>query len=303
LALIVDGLFYRLGQGLSDIGTTPELTDVSEEDLEKIGQSPDATPGPNPEDQDAAEERNRIFQRKGKALGRRLKALVHQTSEEGTGPITRIQQAAAVFSVLRHFGRLEERDQTGESDFLDLDDLVNLWSDLIEDLLPSPGGLLWRSYAGNDDAPFEEASVLLGLLLWVAYTTGIDLHTAIRGLEEEEDPEPYLILEAQLACLMDVAARDEDALHLAKATSDEPQYQRWLEANLVKAHHALTPSQPHGPQATRSQGLRAGDFVLCQQPSGPRPAIVLKPLGIKCRLWAVGFDEPKEFLVDRLVRI
>ena len=272
LAVVLDLLIHRLGQGLHDESTPTAPPEVEEKDLELV--EPEAPPpgGPPPEPVDS-EALLRACHRKVKKLLTRMCERLERLDGSAEAAASAVAQLAAVVGVVRWLRRSDATFSwlpKGESVVPEEARNQFFWdvAGHFANTAASPIAIA-RSELG--DGPWQEASLLLALLGWHGWECEIDRRTLKAHPDEEEQWDFGWV--SRLAWVMREVVLDEGALVILRDTmgtvrrwrSDPHDWQRehlaWAEAL------ALLESDPKGAPTSGRSVLR-GDFVRLDMLNG-----------------------------------
>ncbi|MCC7542084.1 MAG: hypothetical protein IT379_38045 [Deltaproteobacteria bacterium] len=280
LAVLLDALIHRLGQGLLSVATGDEGR--SEEEL--VGSDDDEPPIATPPldlDLSALAEKCR---RKVKLLVKRMLAQLDKAkaAPDDAEPSRRaVVQLAAVLAIIRALRAYERRSEWRRAGLRLLDDkaLVQLFDSANASLVPPEDGILARALVANYDEPFEEHHLVIGLLVWLAWETGIDLEhplSATLSVELDADPWPPLQWLLFLAPWIDdhVTRTIEDAVRATPRRGHDPE--RWLRAHLPWLQFVASIERSPDPSATLGGRFARGDLVCLAASQRPRVRLVLR---------------------------
>ena len=277
ILVLLDALMYRLGEGLAGPASSrppgEEVRPVAEDD------TGDEEPPPPPPYKFLAETC------RGK-VGRLIRRMAKQLEAARTAGARRaVVQLAAVLSVVHTLRSMEQRTEW-RSKHLKLVDPDHEW------LLFEAGGLAvtWggsslapRALSEGDGEPFQELSLAIGLLVWLAWETEIDVRAAVErtsplNLEEDDDPwypiQVFAAVAAQLAG--DQEARETLTSAVTRTARRGADGSSWVETHLRLADWlASVVKTPEGVQKP-SRGPRPGDLVVFGAALDPRVRVALE---------------------------
>jgi len=278
ILVLLDALMYRLGEGLP--GTGPARPPVEE-----------VMP---PSDEDADDEELKLprpldklaesCRRKVGRLVRRMKAQLEVANQDGAARRA-IIQLAAVLSVVHMLRTMEKRTEW-RTRHLKLVDPNHQWQLFEVGALAVGWGCLAlgpRSLKEGDCEPFEELSLTVGLLTWLAWDVGIDVvaaaatRTTLSEPDDQGDPwdaaQLFACVAAQLA--HDSEARDVLQRAVARTGRRGDDGAGWLQSHLGLAERIMeVQDQPE----TLVRGGRVpsrGDLVILSPNFDPRVRVAL----------------------------
>jgi hypothetical protein len=278
ILVLLDALMYRLGEGLSGPvqvrPTTEEVRPVSEDEMG------DEEPSPAPPPYEVLADMCRA------KVGRLIRRMAKQL-ERGlaVGARRAVVQLAAVLSVVLTLRIMEQRIEW-RSKRLKLVDPDHEWL-LFEtaSIATSWGGSALGPRALNEAGgePFQELSMAIGLLAWLAWEAEIDVKAAVErtspiDLEQEEAPWHGIQMFAAIAAHL---AADQDAREtLIEAVTRTPRkdvdVSAWLTTHLEIADRlARVINAPERiPKPLR--GPVPGDLIVLGRDLDPRVRIALE---------------------------
>jgi len=278
ILVLLDALIYRLGEGLSN----PAAPRPQSEEVRPVGEDDagdeDLPPLPPPYVALAEVCRakvGRLIRRMARQLDRARSAKARQA----------VVQLAAVLSVV-HALRLMEQRIEWRSRHLKLVDLKHE-----EQLLETAAlAIAWgesalgpRALSEVGGEPFQELSLAIGLLVWLAWDTQVDVRAAVdrtRVIDPEKEQTPWYAVQTFATIAVHLSA-DEDAREtLNTAVTSTPRKggnaSIWLKTHLGIAHRlARVISAPE----KLSKPLRPpvpGDLVVLGAALDPRVRIALE---------------------------
>lgn len=290
ILVLLDALMYRLGEGISSpIAPRPlgeELRPVAEDDA---GEEEIPSTSPPPYEALAEVCRTKV----GRLTRRMSKQLVRADSAEARHVIV---QLAAVLSVI-HALRLMEQRIEWRSRHLKLVDIKHE-AQLLETAairITWGGSALGPRALGEVGGElFQEFSLAVGLLTWLAWDTGVDMQKAVgdrnRIIDSENMQNPWYPIQA-FASVAPHLSGDEDALEtLTTAVTRTPRKGSdasiWLKIHLGIAHRiARVIGAPE--EHAKSSGLpMPGDLVILNAALEPRVRIALEvaPSGLSVKV-------------------
>ena len=309
ITVLLDALIRSLGSGNG--ATTGPPGRSNEEEAAGSDDETDALPPEEPDRKRLAA----AFRRKVQNLGKRL--LAQFKANESTDQHRRsIVQTAAVLSIIRAIGTIERRQEWRTSGgLLHSEALEELFAQLCPATAINDAAIVPRVLSELGGERCEEVSIVVGLLLWLAWESGVDLEKAIprdRRLGEVADPDQWPRLQ-RLAYLASHLVDDERAVEIASAAlSDTPRRSRdgraWLNTHLeFLQDFAFASTSPDQCEANGSPP-QPGDLVLLPEIFDPRVRLVVNvgPGGQGATLAVVDEDNDsgiRKFLADRVPRL
>jgi len=227
LGLIINALIYNLGAGLRAGVESSDLISRSEEELI------------NSEDEELVRKRNddsramaELCRRKVKTLLRRMIQQFEMAFGEGANYLRPILQLAAVLGVINF---LRNQAETAawvprRKGLLPIEALQNLFNECSW-LYSRQSGFLEEAIVKLGDADCREISVVRGLLMWLAWESGLDIETVLSRDDDDEIYSRLLGLEQLLHLAPDVLG-DDEAVEIARQAIARPdlldKYKGWL---------------------------------------------------------------------------
>jgi len=278
ILVLLDALMYRLGEGLSN----PTAPRPQSEEVRPVGEDDagdeELAPPPPPYEALAALCRAKV----GRLIRRMAKQLQRARSAEARQAVV---QLAAVLSVVHALRVMEQRIEW-RSKHLKLVDMKHE-GQLLEIAAPAiawgGSGLGPRARSEVGGEPFQELSLAIGLLVWLAWDTEVDVQAAVnrtRLLDPEKEETPWCAIQS-FATVAAVLSADEDAREtLNTAVTATPRRGGdaaiWLKTHLDIADHlalAIT-----APEKLRKplRPPRPGDLVVLGPALDPRVRIALE---------------------------
>jgi HKD family nuclease len=304
LALILDALNRRLGIGLeASLRMGPGIA-RSEEELVGSEEATDVEDILGNEDIDGPE-LARTCQRKSATLMRRMTAQLERAAEDEQRSIGVVRQLAAVLGILH---RLRELEAVNHQKFrgepiVRHHDEWRFFLNSVRILCSERSPVLRRAidaYAAiSGGERFPEASICVGLLLWVAWDCELDM-MFLFDEENHDDLAENLRGVARLVALAPQLCTDEGARQKAKEAhelicslyEEDKISESWLKRHLQWMERISTAleAQPKEPSSPRLPN--AGDIVFPTRKSSPSPRVVLSSNGSSVKV--VDFDKENE---------
>ncbi len=270
LAVIIDALIYRLGNGLhrEDLDTK-ESVRVHEPKADDHGADDD-----EPEEVDGAV-LAKMCRGKVNRLFKRMQQQLDQAAERGTHVGSAIIQLAAVLGIVKALTVGTFEWLPPKEELVDGPSGWEFFTNACRSLYAPGVRLAARALEETAGTAFDELSIVRGLLCWFAFTWDVDVETLARNIKEYPDYEwDYLI---GVACLLPVAtdcAADNQAIGLlgdalSASSADVAKADRHLSwARRIDEKwrtRGLTPIQG---------GFKLGDVVFPVKASTGRPGVV-----------------------------
>jgi hypothetical protein len=274
LAVVLDLLIHRLGQGLNEDVVATAPPEVEEKDLEPgDAEAPPDEPPAVPIDGEAI---LRACHRKVKKLLSRMNERLERIGESSEAAASAVAQLAAVVGVLRW---LRRSDPTfawlpkGES-VVPEDARNNFFWEIAGHFSTSVGSPIALARAELGIGPWQEASLVLGLLGWLGWECEID-HRMLRVPADEDDEADEWDggWVSRLAWVLREVALDEGAQTILRETMASVRRWRadpseWLREHTAWAEAlALLESDPKGAPTLR-RPVERGDLVRLDMLNG-----------------------------------
>ena len=279
ILVLLDALMYRLGEGMrGPASLRPPTGEVLPVDDDDVGDEETAPPPPY----EALAETCR-----GK-VGRLIRRMARQLdAPHPTGARRGVVQLAAVLSVV-HTLRIMEQRTEWRSKHLTLVDPDHEW------LLFEAGGLAlaWGSSSmapealrEGDGELFQELSLAIGLLAWLAWDVAIDVRAAVertRPLDPTENDDPwypsqvFAAVAAQLAG--DSDARETLGEAVARMERRDADARVWLVTHLDLADRLVQVMKDPRAFSSADRTPRPGDLVILGPALDPRVRVALDVL-------------------------
>jgi hypothetical protein len=305
ILVLLDALMRRLGEGLSATsGARPS------NDQDQIGA----------DDEDGGELTRKVPDHE--ALARVCRGKVRRLIKRMEGQIVRaaepdcaargVVQLAAVLGVLRALRLVERRAEWRRKrlELVDRDDERRLHETAVLALTWGAPPLAQRALVEAGGETFEELSMVLGLLGWLAWDVGLDVEVSSerggrRGVEDEtwSAAQSYALLAPWLAGDSDALSVFEESI--ARTPKHGVDGDRWFLVHLGLAERLAEVLADPTRAATRGRMPRPGDVVVLPERFAPRVRVVLDVEVIVGDAKVVLFDADdesarREFLASRL---
>jgi hypothetical protein len=290
LAVVLDLLIHRLGQGLHDDAPPVAPPEVEEKDLEAA--DGDAAPDDPPAQPIDAEALLRACHRKVKKLMTRMSERLERLDGSPEAAASAVAQLAAVVGVLRWLRRSDPTFawlQKGASIIPEKPRNQFFW-DVAGHFKTSAGSPIAVARTGLGDGPWQEASLVLGLLGWLGWECEVDRRT-LKAHPVEDEVSDYDWV-SRLTWVLREAVLDEGAQPILRETMAGVRRWRsdplaWLVEHLAWSEAlAVLESDPKGAPALR-RSLQRGDLVRLDMPNGTSTIA-----------YVLSFDESKVYVAD-----
>lgn len=294
---------YRLGEGLS--ASTPPRPPTEEVRPVTDDDAGDEEPPPLPPPYEILAETCRD------KVGRLIRRMAKQLELSRTGVARRaVVQLAAVLSVVHTLRTMEQRTEW-RSKHLKLVDPDHQW------LLLEAGGLAlaWgrsslgtRALQESDGEPFQELSLAIGLLSWLAWDVEIDVRAAIERttvIDPDEDDDPWYPIQVFAAIggplASDAEARETLTGAVGRTARRGADGASWLATHLRLADRLVQVMATAETLGRPGRAARPGDLVILGPTIDPRVRVVLKvvPSGATDKLTVLdqeAEDRERQFL-------
>ncbi len=272
LAVVLDLLIRRLGQGLYEEDQPTAPPEVEEKDLEVV--EPEATPPNEPPTEPVdGEALLRACHRKVKKLLTRMSQRLDKLNGSAEAAASAVAQLAAVVGVVRWLRRSEPTFKwlpSGESVIPEEARNQFFW-DVARHFATSDHSPIAVARAGLGDGGWQEASLALALLGWLGWECDIDRRTLKVHPDEEEQWDygwvsrlTWILREV----ILDDGARDmlEDTMaSVRRWRSDPPE---WLREHTAWAETVALAEMAPKSAPTLRRGVQRGDLVRLDMPNG-----------------------------------
>ena len=276
ILVLLDALMYRLGEGMlgsaSPRPPTDEILPVGDDD---VGDEETTPPPP-------CEALAETCRRK---VGRLIRRMAKQLeAPRSAGARCGVVQLAAVLSVVHTLRRMEQQTEW-RSKHLALVEPDH------ERLLFEAGGLAlaWGSSSmapealrEGDGEPFQELSLAVGLLAWLAWDVAIDVRAAVertRPIDHKEEDDlwyPIQVFVAVLAKLTEAPdARETLSNAVARTERRDADAGAWLATHLELADRLSRVTAAPDAFSTPARAPRPGDLIMLGSAHDPRIRVAL----------------------------
>lgn len=277
ILVLLDALMYRLGEGISGPSapraTTEEVRPVSEDDAgdEELPPTP-----PYEILADACRAK----------VGRLIRRMARQLDAAGTGGARRaVVQLAAVLSVV-HALRIMEQRTEWRSKHLKLVDPDHEWLLLEKAGLATAwggSGLGSRALSEAGGEPFQELSLAIGLLVWLAWEAEIDVKAAVERtspIDLEEEDAPWYGIQMFAAVATPLSADHDAREMLTSAVTRTPKkgadVSAWLKTHLGIADRLVRFIRAPEKVVKPLRPPMPGDLIVLGPALDPRIRIALE---------------------------
>jgi hypothetical protein len=294
LAIVLDLLIHRLGQGLNEDVLATAPPEVEEKDLEPVeaGAHPPNEPPPDPIDSEAV---LRACHRKVKKLLSRMSERLERIGESPEAAASAVARLAAVVGVLRWLRCSEPTFAwlpKGESVVPDEARNDFFW-EVAGHFSTSVGSPIALARAELGSGPWQEGSLVLGLLGWLGWECEID-HRMLKVPADDDDEADQWDggWVPRLAWVLREVARDEGAQTILRETMTSVRRWRtdpseWLREHAAWAEAlALLESDPKGAPTLR-RPVQRGDLVRLDMLNGKSTVA-----------YVMSLDDTKVFVAD-----
>jgi len=275
IGALLQALIRRLGEGL--LPTPGQPAKVRPDDADEDAR---------PEDSDSEDIRDLgpladACQRKVGQLVRRMNRQLELAAQAPGHAVRAVVQLAAVLGVLDVLRRVERRTEWSAKklQLIDLADLHKLFATSVPLMTWGSGSLVLRAIAEAGGGSFDEISLVVGRLAWLAWDTGIDVPASLNSNAEATPPRE--LLEAQwFASLTPWVMTDADARltwEAAVAATSKPKTDsdHWLLSHLELAQRIVEISDGAIGDGSTDRRPARGDLVVLQKSVDPRIRVVL----------------------------
>ena len=276
ILVLLDALMHRLGEGIpgpaSPRPASDEVLPVADDD------EGDEDTEPAPQYETLAE----TCRRKVGWLIRRMEKQLDNSRSEGAR--RGVVQLAAVLSVVHTLRRMERRAEW-RSKHLKLVNPDDEWR------LFEAGGLAltWGSSSmaaealkEGDGEPFQELSLAIGLLAWLAWQVPVDVKAAVvrtRPINHEEEDDPWYPIQVFVAVATwladDSDARETLSNAVAQTKRQDADAGAWLATHLELAERLSRLSAAPESFVALSRAPRTGDLIILGSTLDPRVRVAL----------------------------
>lgn len=226
-----------------------------------------------------------------------------------------VVQLAAVLGVVRTLRLVEQRPEWRRKQLrlVEPDEKWRLFEAAVLALAWGSSGLASRAVAEADEEMFDELSMVVGLLGWLAWDVEIDVEVSSerggqRGVEDESWYSAQLF-----ALLAPWLAPDAEAIAiLEESIPRTPRYRvdgnRWFLVHLVMAEHFVQVARAPVRDGPGDRRPRPGDLVVLSEHLDPRVRVVLDVLPVAGDAKVVFYDAAEEdgqraFLASKVVTV
>ena len=299
LAVIIDALIYRLGQGLYTRRETdsPDSVAPSEETLSEEGSDPSEIDGHGLA-KACRGKVNRLFRR---MIGQ-CEIAVGQ-SKDATTPIV---QLAAVLGIVRH---LRARQATfawlpkGER-LVDQDHERDFFSKASRCLYSPASALAAKALAEHDGHEFDELTAVRGLLTWLAFDSDLDTRHALdHAIDARDVVRNNLVGVAYLVPVVSECVRDDLATDVLSAVVAEQQQENVKKSATYHLDWARGVTKAFQECRTVTGPIVLGDLVMLLKMSASWPMVVVDAQYNKSGVVNLDTGKPKYFAASFVARL
>lgn len=299
LAVIIDALIYRLGQGLYTRRETdsPDSVAPSEETLPEEGAEPPEIDG-HVLAKACRGKVNRLFRR---MIGQ-CKIAVDQ-SRDATTPIV---QLAAVLGIVR---LLRSRQATfawlpkGER-LVDQDHERDFFSKASRCLYSPASALAAKALAEHDGHEFDELTAVRGLLTWLAFDSDLDTRHALdHAIDARDVVRNNLVGVAYLVPVVSECVRDDLATDVLSAVVAEQQQENVKKSVTYHLDWARGVTKAFQERRTVTGPIILGDLVMPLKKPASWPMVVVDAQYDKSGVVDLDTGKPKYFAAAFVARL
>lgn len=298
LAVIIDALIYRLGQGLptKQEEDSPNSAKPSEEEFRDEESAPPEIDG-HMLAKACRGKVNRLF--------RRMIAQCEAAVERGKDATTPVVQLAAVLGIVKH---LKTRQPTfawlphGEQ-LVDSDHAWDFFKDASRHLYGPSYGLAAKALAEHDTHEFDELTAVRGLLTWLGLDSDLDIRVVLDDVYNDPDAvREDLIGVAYLLPVITECVQDEPAEAVLSAVSEEVR-QSLKESISYHMEWARRIEDAFHDRRRSTAPIALGDIVWPLKMADLGPMVVLDPRSSSTGVVNLDTGKPKLFGTDFVARI
>ena len=309
ILVLLDALMYRLGEGIRGPASPRPASDEVLPAADDDEGDEDTKPAPQ------YESLAKTCRRKVGWLIRRMEKQLDNSRSEGAR--RGVVQLAAVLSVVYTLRRMEQRAEW-RSKHLKLVNPDDEWR------LFEAGGLAltWggssmaaEALREGDGEPFQELSLAIGLLAWLAWQVPVDVKAAVvrtRPIDHEEEDDPWYPIQV-FAAVATWLAHDSDAREtlsdaVAQTKRRDADAGAWLATHLELAERLTRLSAAPESFVALSRAPRTGDLIILASALDPRVRVALDvvPSGTtdKVRVYDANTEsEERQFLATHISHV
>ncbi|HXG70822.1 MAG TPA: hypothetical protein VNJ04_09460 [Gemmatimonadaceae bacterium] len=267
LALIIDALIYRLGQGLQH------------EDTDSPASVRAGEPGADEEEDERREEPDgyalaKLCRGKVNRLFRRMAQQMEGAVTRGNGATTAVVQLAAVLGVVKHL-RLSERSLSWLPRGETLVDVGHAWEFFMDAsrLLHAPTcNLASMAIEESAELEFDELTICRALLAWIALDCELDTRTAVAAAEDQEEVRDNLIGIAYFLPVILACKRDDQADAMLRSVAAEQKSRE--EPVLYHLQWAESVERAAASNRRPAEDLKRGSIAIPLKMASPHLSVV-----------------------------
>ena len=309
ILVLLDALMYRLREGMAGPASPPspseEILPPGEDD---VG---DEDTMPPPQYERLAE----TCRRKVGSLVRRMVKQLGKSRSEGAR--RGVVQLAAVLSVVYTLRRMEQRAEwrSRRLELVDRHHECQLFEDGGLALTWGNSSLALEALKEGDGEAFQELSLAIGLLAWLAWDVAIDVRGEVertRPINREEEDEPWYWIQIFAAVAIRLAddsdARETLSSAVAQTKRRDADSGAWLATHLELAERLSRLSTAPESFPALARAPRAGDLIILGSALDPRVRVALEvvPSGAtdKVKVYDANTDAQKrQFLATHISHV
>jgi len=279
LAFVIDTLIYRLGQGLSE--AAEQLVDHGPSEEEQVGTEDDQQPTLV---EASSPDLAKICHGKVRILVTRMLKHLDKSDPKAPNAHRPVEQLLAVLAVLREVRAQDRRlaSVTGGETLVPMEQRKRLLEGCLSALFGRKKRLFVAAAKLFEEDPNNDVARLLGLLIWLAWDSGLELKGSPTGSIWDVEARREALLEmAKLLEIAAVAGLYVDAFEEAKGSawrtckeSSQGSASRWVSRYKLWARSlAELSDSPHswGPERVP----KPGDLAIAIKEREPRLRLVL----------------------------
>ena len=276
ILVLLDALMAQLGEGGPT--TSPSRPPGDEVRPAEDGDEGEEEPPPAPPPYDALAD---TCKRKVGRLIRRMIKQLELTEHQSARRV--VVQLAAVLSVVHALRMMEQRTEwrTKRLRLVDPDHEWLLFESGALALAWGSSSLSSLALQEGDCEPFQELSLSVGLLAWLAWDVNVDIRTAVqrRALDSDKEEDPWRPLQILATAAAKLAADPDAGDTLAGAATRTPKrgtdVGSWLSAHLDLADRLAEVTRAPETFKNLARAPRPGDLVVLGVTVDPRVRVVL----------------------------
>jgi len=294
LALIIDALIYRLGQGLQH------------EDTDSSASVKVVEPGTDDEEDDRDEPDGHVLAKlcRGKVnrLFRRMIQQMEAAVERDNGFTTPIVQLAAVLGVVKHLRSSKVDWLPRGEELVDFENAWGFFKDASRILYAPELNLALKALTEGGGQEFDELTICRALLAWLALDCDLDTRTALDEVRDEpEEARENLVGIAYFLPVITECTHDEQAEAILRTAFVDQQAD---EAN-AQYHLLWAERIERAASGVRkaAESFLPGNIAIPLKLASARPSVVVDVQHNKVGIIDLGTGEPKFFAAGFLAKI